>query len=125
MTQWLLHAPSMSFLTSCNRDAHRFYIDVQMCRCDLQRDVGNSANDSRQLRAAQVIVLHGFLPALDAAYENKVFSVGAVCHLGVVRLLKEFAGQDIERQNTWWRNRSSWYEEFPRVPTALGRTCYQ
>lgn len=60
MTQWLLHAPSMSFLTSCNRDAHRFYIDVQMCRCDLQRDVGNSANDSRQLRAAQVIVLHGF-----------------------------------------------------------------
>ena len=73
MTQWLLHAPSMSFLTSCNRDAHRFYIDVQMCRCDLQRDVGNSANDSRQLRAAQVIVLHGFLPASDAAYENKVF----------------------------------------------------
>lgn len=63
-----------------------------MCRCDLQRDVGNSANDSRQLRAAQVIVLHGFLPALDAAYENKVFSVGAVCHLGVVRLRRSVNG---------------------------------
>ena len=62
-------------------------------------------------------MLHGFLPALDAANENKVFSLGAVCY-GMRRLLKEFAGQD-KHQNTWWRNRSSW--EFPLVPTALGK----
>ena len=61
-------------------------------------------------------MLHGFLPALDAAYENKVFSLGAVC-LGMLRLLKEFA-----RTNTRTLGGAiAPAEELPLVPSALGK----